>query len=48
MRSFGLLTDKAQVVVLNAPQGERVPAGVAATAPDALAIDANWSWNSSR
>ena len=29
MRSFGLLTDKAQVVVVNAPQGEGVPPAVA-------------------
>jgi len=40
MRSFGLLTSKAQVVVVNAPQGEGVPEGVSARAPEALAIDA--------
>ena len=40
MRSFGLLTDKAQVVVVNAPQGDGVPDAVAEAAPNALAIDA--------
>jgi ribosome-binding ATPase len=40
MRSFGLLTDKAQVVLINAPQGEAVPDGVLKLAPTALAIDA--------
>jgi GTP-binding protein YchF len=40
MRSFGLLTDKALVVVVNAPQGEGVPEGVSKSAPNALAIDA--------
>ncbi|WP_165226626.1 DUF933 domain-containing protein [Aquisphaera insulae] len=40
LRSFGLLTDKPQVLVLNAPQGEGVPDALKAQAPDALALDA--------
>ena len=40
MRSFGILTDKPQVVILNQPQGEPVPDSLKAIAPDALAIDA--------
>ena len=40
LRSFGLLTDKPQVVVLNTVQGQDVPDRSAAAAPDALAIDA--------
>jgi GTP-binding protein YchF len=40
MRSFGLLTDKPQVIILNAPQGEAVPDALKAMTPDALAIDA--------
>lgn len=40
MRSFGLLTDKPQVVIVNAPQGEGVPAVLGAVAPSALALDA--------
>ena len=40
MRSFGLLTDKPQVVIVNQPQGEPVPEGLLAAAPGALAIDA--------
>jgi GTP-binding protein YchF len=40
LRSFGLLTDKPQVVILNAPQGTDVPAPLRAAAPEALAIDA--------
>jgi len=40
LRSFGLLTDKPQVVVLNAAQGEEVPAPLRELAADALAIDA--------
>jgi GTP-binding protein YchF len=40
MRSFGLLTDKPQVVLLNASQGSEVPESLRALAPDALAIDA--------
>jgi len=40
MRSFGLLTNKPQVVVVNLVQGEEVPAGVRAAVPDALGIDA--------
>jgi GTP-binding protein YchF len=40
MRSFGLLTDKPQIVVLNQPQGQEVPAPLRALVPDALAIDA--------
>ena len=37
MRSFGLLTDKPQVVLLNATQGEEIPPSLLSLAPDALA-----------
>jgi GTP-binding protein YchF len=40
LRSFGLLTDKPQVAVLNAPQGQGVPDSLRALAPEVLAIDA--------
>ncbi len=40
MRSFGLLTAKPQVVILNAPQGTEVPEAVRRAAPEALVIDA--------
>jgi GTP-binding protein YchF len=40
LRSFGLLTDKAQVVVVNTVQGQGVPDSLRAIAPEALAIDA--------
>src|SRR5262249_43965859 len=40
LRSFGLLTDKAQVVVINSIQGQEIPAALRAVAPEALAIDA--------
>src|SRR5215213_8227060 len=40
MRSFGLLTDKPQVVLLNAIQGEAIPDSLLAVAPEALSIDA--------
>jgi GTP-binding protein YchF len=40
MRSFGLLTDKPQVVLLNATQGEAIPPSLLALAPDALSLDA--------
>jgi GTP-binding protein YchF len=40
LRSFGLLTDKPQVVVLNAPQGQGIPEPLRPAAPDALSIDA--------
>src|SRR4051812_33755698 len=40
MRSFGLLTDKPQVVLVNGAQGDDLPASLLALAPDALAIDA--------
>jgi GTP-binding protein YchF len=40
MRSFGLLTDKPQVVLLNGPQGQNLPEALKALAPDALALDA--------
>jgi ribosome-binding ATPase YchF (GTP1/OBG family) len=40
MRSFGLLTDKPQVVLVNLAQGQEVPGSLAAVVPDALAIDA--------
>jgi GTP-binding protein YchF len=39
LRSFGLLTDKPQVVVLNAAQGEEIPTPLRELAADALAID---------
>lgn len=40
LRSFGLLTDKPQVVILNVAQGESIPESLKALAPNALAIDA--------
>jgi GTP-binding protein YchF len=40
MRSFGLLTDKPQVVVVNVTQGETLPEALRSATPDALAIDA--------
>jgi hypothetical protein len=40
MRSFGLLTDKPQVVLVNAAQGQEVPESLRVLAPEALAIDA--------
>jgi GTP-binding protein YchF len=40
MRSFGLLTDKPQVVLLNVSQGQEIPEALLTKAPDALAIDA--------
>lgn len=40
MRSFGLLTDKPQVVLVNTVQGQSVPPAVLALVPEALAIDA--------
>jgi ribosome-binding ATPase len=40
MRSFGLLTDKPQVVLVNGAQGDDVPDPLRALAPDAMAIDA--------
>jgi GTP-binding protein YchF len=40
LRSFGLLTDKPRVEVLNTPQGRDVPSALAALAPHVLAIDA--------
>ena len=40
LRSFGLLTDKPQVVLVNTVQGQELPAAFLALAPDALAIDA--------
>jgi ribosome-binding ATPase len=40
MRSFGLLTDKPQIVVVNQPQEAKLPASLLALVPDALAIDA--------
>ena len=40
MRSFGLLTDKPQVIVLNQTQGDPVPEALEAIAPGVLAIDA--------
>ena len=40
LRSFGLLTDKPDVVLLNSPQGVSIPDSLVALAPEALAIDA--------
>jgi ribosome-binding ATPase len=40
MRSFGLLTDKAEVVVVNDAHGAPIPPGLLDLAPDALTIDA--------
>jgi GTP-binding protein YchF len=40
LRSFGLLTDKPQVALLNTLQGQGVPDALRAMAPEALAIDA--------
>jgi len=40
MRSFGLLTAKPQVILVNAAHGTELPAALNAAAPDALAIDA--------
>jgi GTP-binding protein YchF len=40
MRSFGLLTDKPQVILVNLAQGQEVPATLLAAAPDPLAVDA--------
>jgi len=40
MRSFGLLTDKPEVVVVNVSEGQGIPDSLAAIAPGALAIDA--------
>jgi ribosome-binding ATPase len=40
MRSFGLLTDKPQVVVVNCAQGTALPESLTALVPNALAIDA--------
>ena len=40
LRSFGLLTDKPDVVLLNTLQGQPIPDALKALAPQALAIDA--------
>jgi GTP-binding protein YchF len=40
LRSFGILTDKPQVAVLNTVQGQVVPESLRAIAPETLAIDA--------
>ena len=40
LRSFGLLTDKPEVIVLNAVQGQDIPASLRALAPDVLGLDA--------
>ncbi len=40
LRSFGLLTDKPQVAVLNGPQDQGVPDALRALASEALSIDA--------
>jgi len=40
MRSFGLLTDKPQIVVVNLTQGNEIPAPLLALVPNAVGIDA--------
>ena len=40
LRSFGLLTDKPEVIVLNAVHGQEVPDKLRGLAPDVLALDA--------
>ncbi|MHB1556409.1 MAG: DUF933 domain-containing protein [Isosphaeraceae bacterium] len=40
VRSFGLLTDKPQVIVLNGPQDQGLPESLKQLVPDALSIDA--------
>jgi GTP-binding protein YchF len=40
LRSFGLLTDKPQVVVLNGPQDQGISEALLALTPEALSIDA--------
>ncbi|GIW88834.1 MAG: ribosome-binding ATPase YchF [Isosphaeraceae bacterium] len=40
MRSFGLLTEKPTVVILNTTQGSEVPPNLLALAPAAIAVDA--------
>ncbi len=40
LRSFGLLTDKPRVVVLNTALGQEIPQALRTMAPDVLAIDA--------
>jgi ribosome-binding ATPase len=40
LRSFGLLTDKPHVAILNTLQGREVPESLQTLAPDAVAIDA--------
>jgi GTP-binding protein YchF len=39
LRSFGLLTDKPQVAVLNAPQDRGIPDPLRALAPEVLSVD---------
>jgi GTP-binding protein YchF len=40
LRSFGLLTDKPEVIVLNGVQGGDIPASLSAIVPEVLALDA--------
>ncbi|HEV3122927.1 MAG TPA: GTPase, partial [Isosphaeraceae bacterium] len=40
LRSFGLLTSKPQIVLVNLAQGSAIPQALLEIAPDALAIDA--------
>jgi ribosome-binding ATPase len=40
LRSFGLLTDKPEVVLLNIIQGQPIPQSLLALAPESLALDA--------
>ena len=45
MRSFGLLTDKPQVVLVNLTQGNEVPASLLAAAPTPWRSTPSWSWS---
>jgi ribosome-binding ATPase len=40
LRSFGLLTDKPELIVLNEVQGQDIPASLRTLAPDILGLDA--------
>jgi ribosome-binding ATPase YchF (GTP1/OBG family) len=40
LRSFGLLTDKPQIVLVNSVQGQEIPESLLALAPETLALDA--------
>jgi GTP-binding protein YchF len=40
LRSFGLLTDKPELIVLNGVQGQDIPTSLRASAPEVLGLDA--------